>query len=155
MTEPALRVRFEKDAREFDEVVQTRIELARALVGALPAAQMGREIPRVRPAVVPRPNCHDAVDAWVATHSETQAVQGWLALVTFGPQLLLCAHSVVRHADRGLIDVTFSEHEPALQFVPHPRAAAGFFRSCARRRRRTSFASTWAVGRLRRERARR
>lgn len=148
VTEPVLSVLCEKDAREFDEVVQIRIVLARALVGASARCPTGREIPRVRPAVTPRPNCHDAVDPWVATHPESQAVRGWLAVVTDGPQLLLCAHSVIRLADGGLIDVTFSEHEPALPFVPHPCAAADFFRSCARRGRRTSCASTCAVSEL-------
>ncbi|HEX7906645.1 MAG TPA: hypothetical protein VF534_00950 [Paraburkholderia sp.] len=101
--------------------------LARALVEALPAARRAREILRVRAAVAPKPNCHDAVDAWVGTHPGTQAVHGWLAVASGAPQLLFCAHSVVRNADGTLVDVTFSEQEPTLRFVPHPRAAGGFF----------------------------
>ncbi|WP_124890950.1 hypothetical protein [Burkholderia stagnalis] len=73
--------------------------LARALVEALPGAHHAREIPRVRPASVPQPNCHDAVDAWLATHPGTQAVRGWLGVLTVGPQLLRSANSA-NHAQR-------------------------------------------------------
>lgn len=101
--------------------------LAHALVDMLPAARRTHEIPRTRPGGIPKANCHDMVDAWVATHPGTEAVRGWLAVMTDGPGWLFCAHSVVRQSDGALIDVTFSEAEPKLPFVPHPRSTGGFF----------------------------
>ncbi|REG58837.1 hypothetical protein B0G80_1553 [Paraburkholderia sp. BL6669N2] len=38
------------------------------------------------------PNCHDAVDAWTATHAGTQPVRGWLVVETEGAPLHLVAH---------------------------------------------------------------
>ncbi|WP_323123687.1 hypothetical protein [Burkholderia alba] len=54
--------------------------LVRALLAALPAARRACRQQPVRPVAAPKPNCHDAVDSWFATHSDAQAVRGWLAL---------------------------------------------------------------------------
>ncbi len=101
--------------------------LATALVDGLAAARRARPIQHVRPAAQPRPNCHDAVDAWVATHTGTHAVRGWLAIELDGASVRFVAHSIVRNVDGMLLDPTFSEGEPGLPFVPHPRATGGFF----------------------------
>ncbi len=101
--------------------------LATALVDGLAAVRRARPIQHVRPAATPRPNCHDAVDGWVATHTGTQAVRGWLALEQDGASLRFVAHSIVRNVDGMLLDPTFAEGEPALPFVPHPRVTGGFF----------------------------
>ncbi|MBN3785562.1 hypothetical protein [Burkholderia sp. Ac-20353] len=101
--------------------------LAVALIDGLAAARRARTIQHVRPVVTPRPNCHDAVDAWIATHTGAQAVRGWLALELDGAPVRFIAHSLVRNSDGTLIDPTFAEGEPALAFVPHPRATGGFF----------------------------
>jgi hypothetical protein len=86
----------------------------------------------VRPAATPRHNCHDAVDAWIATHTGTQAVRGWLALELDDASVRFVAHSLVRDADGTLLDPTFAQGEPALPFVPHPRATGGFFSQLCR-----------------------
>ncbi|SFT82812.1 hypothetical protein [Paraburkholderia aspalathi] len=100
--------------------------LATALVDELAAARRARPTQHVRPAATSRPNCHDAVDAWIAAHAGTQAVRGWLALELDG-SVRFAAHSLVRNADDMLIDPTFTAGEPALLFVPHPPAIGGFF----------------------------
>ncbi|MGF6766271.1 hypothetical protein P3T24_006617 [Paraburkholderia sp. GAS33] len=101
--------------------------LAVALVDGLVAARRARPIRHVRPAATPRSNCHDAVDAWLATHTGTQAVRGWLVLELADASVRFVAHSLVRDADGTLIDPTLAEDEPAHLFVPHPRATGGFF----------------------------
>lgn len=101
--------------------------LAIALLDTLAAARRARPIRHVRPAATPRSNCHDAVDAWIATHTGTQAMRGWLALELADTSVRFVAHSLVRDADGTLIDPSFAEGEPALSFVPHPRATGGFF----------------------------
>ena len=106
--------------------------LAIALVDGLAAARRARPIRHVRPAATPRQNCHDAVDAWIASHTGTQAVRGWLVLELADVSVRFVAHSLVRDADGTLMDPTFAEGEPALPFVPHPRATEGFFSQLCR-----------------------
>jgi len=106
--------------------------LAIALVDGVVAARRARRIQHVRPASSQQQNCHDAVDAWIATHTGTQAVRGWLVLELAVSSIRFIAHSLVRDADGMLMDPTFAEGEPALPFVPHPRSTGGFFSQLCR-----------------------
>jgi len=106
--------------------------LAIVLVDGLAAAQRARPIRHVRPAATPRQNCHDTVDAWIATRTGTQAVRGWLVLELSDTSVRFAAHSLVRDADGTLIDPTFAEGELTLPFMPHPRATGGFFSQLCR-----------------------
>lgn len=101
--------------------------LAMALLDGLAAARGRRSVQRLRPAATPKPNCHDAVDVWVATHPGAQAVRGWRALELDDTTTHFYAHSLVRGADGTVFEVTLSEHDAALPFVPHPVTAEGFF----------------------------
>jgi hypothetical protein len=101
--------------------------LAAALVSGLAAARRARPAQHVRVPAHPKPNCHDAVDAWVSTHAGTQAVRGWLAVSLESGTVRFSAHSLVREADGTLLDPTYLPSDPVLPFVPHPRQVGGFF----------------------------
>jgi hypothetical protein len=101
--------------------------LANALLSGLAAARRARPAHHVRVPAAPKPNCHDAVDAWVSTHAGTLAVRGWLAVALDGAPLRFVAHSLVRDTDNALLDPTFLSSDPVLPFVPHPRQVDGFF----------------------------
>jgi hypothetical protein len=101
--------------------------LATAIIDGLAAARRARSAEQVRPAAQPKPNCHDAVDAWTVTHANTQPVRGWLVIEQEGAPLRLIAHSLVRNPDGTLLDPSFVRGEPGFPFVLHPRTIGGFF----------------------------
>lgn len=101
--------------------------LASALLDGLAAARRADSARHARATVAPKPNCHDAVDAWVSLHPGTQAVRGWVCLGISGGTARFYAHSLVRDADGALLDPTFSVADHPLPFVPHPRQLGGFF----------------------------
>jgi hypothetical protein len=101
--------------------------LAIAIIEGLAAARRARPAEHVRPVTQPKANCHDAVDAWTAAHTGTQAMRGWLAMEQDGAPLRLIAHSLVRNADGTLLDPTFVHGNPVYPFAPHPRTIDGFF----------------------------
>ncbi|TAM07282.1 MAG: hypothetical protein EPN70_03255 [Paraburkholderia sp.] len=101
--------------------------LATAIIEGLAAARRARPAEHVRSATQPKPNCHDAADAWTVAHAGTQPVRGWLAIEQDGAPLRLIAHSLVRNPDGTLLDPTFAHGEPVYPFVPHPRTIGGFF----------------------------
>lgn len=101
--------------------------LAVALLGALAAARRALPPRSLRAPATPKPNCHDAVDAWIATHSGAQAVRGWIVLELDGGLPRFYAHSIARAADGVLVDPTSATDNPSQLFVPHPRELPGFF----------------------------
>ncbi|MGO4569331.1 hypothetical protein AB4Z52_30870 [Rhizobium sp. 2YAF20] len=51
--------------------------------------------------------CHANVDYWVAHHAGYAPVCGWLCYASFGPDSRgYTAHSVLRHPNGGLVDIT-------------------------------------------------
>ncbi|KAF1060751.1 hypothetical protein [Burkholderia gladioli] len=101
--------------------------LGAALLTGLPAARRARRPRHVRAPTTDKPNCHDAVDAWLGSHSGALAVRGWLAHEMDDGTTTFYAHSLVRDVDGTLLDPTFSVLDPSLLFVPHPREAGSFF----------------------------
>ena len=107
--------------------------LAVALLAALPAAKRALSPSPLRSPATPKPNCHDAVDAWVVKHSGAQVVRGWLVLELDGGLPRFYAHSIARTAEGTLVDPTSATDDAAPLFIPHPREFRGFFELlCAR-----------------------
>lgn len=101
--------------------------LAMALLDALSVARRALPPRPLRAPTAPKPNCHDAVDAWIARNPGAQPVRGWLAIEFDGSLPCFYAHSIARTVDGVLVDPTSATDGPALSFVPHPREAPGFF----------------------------
>ena len=51
-------------------------------------------------------NCHDNVNQWVGKHQNERAVRGWVTNGSFGAEIRLVAHSVVRGVDGKRFDIT-------------------------------------------------
>jgi hypothetical protein len=79
--------------------------------------------------------CHANVDAWVASHSDYEAVRGWVTCVSFGELgARLTAHSVVRSPDGRLHDITPLIDEAVragMHFVEHHGSDELFFEAKA------------------------
>jgi methenyltetrahydrofolate cyclohydrolase len=100
--------------------------LASAVIGELANAQQTQRALHVRPPSQPKLNCHDAVDAWIASHPGAEPVRGWLVDERADGSFHLIAHSIASGTN-GLLDPSFAPDEYAYPFVPHPPAIGNFF----------------------------